>query len=135
MPPRGGYDYVVLDWTADSRKIMVRANRTPWRERMGKYFLVSLDGGLEQPLQIPEGGSGRLSPDNGSIVYTPIEREFRTWKRTKGGRAQDIWTYDLKNNVSEAADRLRRHRPAPALVQGQDLLRLRPRPGAQFLFL
>jgi tricorn protease len=101
MPPRGGYDYVVLDWTADSRKVMVRANRTPWLERMGKYFLVSLDGGLEQPLQIPEGGSGRLSPDNGSIVYTPIEREFRTWKRTKGGRAQDIWTYDLKNNVSK----------------------------------
>ena len=101
MPPRGGYDYVVLDWTADSRKIMVRANRTPWGERMGKYFLVALDGGLEQPLQIPEGGSGRFSPDNGSIVYTPIEREFRTWKRTKGGRAQDIWTYDLKNNVSK----------------------------------
>lgn len=101
MPPRGGYDYVVLDWTADSRRIMVRANRTPWLERMGKYFLVSLEGGLEQPLPIPEGGSGRLSPDNGSIVYTPIEREFRTWKRTKGGRAQDIWTYDLKNNVSK----------------------------------
>jgi tricorn protease len=101
MPPRGGYDYVVMDWTADSKRIMVRANRTPWGERMGKYFLVSLDGGLEQPLQIPEGGSGRLSPDNGSIVYTPIEREFRTWKRTKGGRAQDIWTYDLKHNVSK----------------------------------
>ncbi len=32
MPPRGGYDYVVLDWTADSRKVMVRANRasTSW---------------------------------------------------------------------------------------------------------
>jgi len=101
MPPRGGYDYVVMDWTADSQRIMVRANRTPWGERMGKYFLVPLAGGLEQPLQIPEAGSGRLSPDNGSIVYTPIEREFRTWKRTKGGRAQDIWTYDLKNNVSK----------------------------------
>jgi tricorn protease len=101
MPPRGGYDYVVLDWTADSQKIMVRANRTPWGERMGKYFLVSLAGCLEQPLQIPEAGSGRFSPDNSSIVYTPIEREFRTWKRTKGGRAQDIWTYDLKNNVSK----------------------------------
>ena len=28
MPPRGGWDYVVLDWTPDSRKIMVRANIT-----------------------------------------------------------------------------------------------------------
>ena len=101
LPPRGGYDYVIMDWSADSQRIMVRANRTPWGERMGKYFMVSLAGGLEKPLAIPEAGSGRLSPDNQAICYTPIEREFRTWKRTKGGRAQDIWTYDLKNNVSK----------------------------------
>lgn len=101
MPPRGGYDYVVLDWTADSRSIMVRVNRTPWGERMGKYVLVDLEGGLERPLAIPEAGGGRLSPDNRKVVYTPIEREFRTWKRTKGGRAQDVWIYDLEKNVSK----------------------------------
>ena len=101
MPPRGGYDYVVLDWTADSRQVMVRANRTPWGERMGKYYLVDIDGGLESPLQIPEAGGGRLSPDNKKVVYTPIEREFRTWKRTKGGRAQDVWIYDLEQDKSK----------------------------------
>ncbi|HOW44772.1 MAG TPA: PDZ domain-containing protein [Candidatus Aminicenantes bacterium] len=100
MPPRGGYDYVVLDWTPDSRRILVRCNRTPWGERMGKYFLVPLDGGLEAPLAIPEAGGGSFSPDAARIVYTPIEREFRTWKRTLGGRAQDIWIYDLAANSS-----------------------------------
>ena len=100
MPPRGGYDYVVMDWTPDSSQILVRCNRTPWGERMGKYFLVPLAGGLEKPLQIPEGGGGTFSPDASKIVYTPIEREFRTWKRYKGGRAQDIWIYDLQNNTS-----------------------------------
>jgi tricorn protease len=100
MPPRGGYDYVVMDWTPDSQKILVRCNRTPWGERMGKYFLISLAGGLETPLQIPEGGDASFSPDAGQIVYTPIEREFRTWKRYKGGRAQDVWIYDLKKNIS-----------------------------------
>jgi len=100
MPPRGGYDYEVLDWTPDSQKVLVRCNRTPWGERMGKYYLVSLAGGLETPLQIPEGGGASFSPDASKIVYTPIEREFRTWKRYKGGRAQDIWIYDLKNNTS-----------------------------------
>ncbi len=101
MPPRGGTDYLVLDWTPDSRKVLVRANRTPWGERMGKYFLVSLDGGLEQPLQIPEGGGGSFSPDGKKICYTPIEREFRTWKRYQGGRAQDVWIYDLELNTSQ----------------------------------
>lgn len=100
MPPRGGYDYVVMDWTPDSSQVLVRCNRTPWGERMGKFFLVPLAGGLEKPLQIPEGGGGTFSPDASKIVYTPIEREFRTWKRYKGGRAQDVWIYDLQNNTS-----------------------------------
>ncbi len=100
MPPRGGYDYVVMDWTPDSRQVLVRCNRTPWGERMGKYFLVALDGGLETPLAIPEGGGAAFSPDAAKIVYTPIEREFRTWKRYQGGRAQDVWIYDLKGNTS-----------------------------------
>ncbi|MBN1196646.1 MAG: PD40 domain-containing protein [Candidatus Aminicenantes bacterium] len=98
MPPRGGFDHIVLDWTPDSRQILIRANRTPYGRRMGKYFLVHLEGGLETPLAIPEGGFGSFSPDGRQIVYTPISREFRTWKRTKGGRAQDIWIYNLETD-------------------------------------
>ena len=100
MPPRGGFDYITMDWTPDSKKILVRANRTPFGERMGKYFLVDINGGLETPLQIPEVGGGSFSPDGKQIVYTPISREFRTWKRTKGGRAQDVWIYNLEKNTS-----------------------------------
>jgi len=101
MPPRGGFDYQVLDWTPDSQEILVRANRTPYGRRRGKYFLVSTDGGLETPLQIPEGGGGSFSSDGKKITYTPIGREFRTWKRYQGGMAQDIWTYDLEKDVSK----------------------------------
>jgi len=101
MPPRGGWDYVVMDWTGDSKNILVRANRTPFGERMGKYFLVNIEGGFEKPLQIPEAGFGTFSPDEKKIVYTPISREFRTWKRYKGGRAQDVWIYDLENDTSK----------------------------------
>lgn len=101
MPPRGGYDNIPLDWTPDSKQILIRANRTPFGERMGKYYLVPINGGMETPLPIPEAGFGTFSPDAQKIVYTPISREFRTWKRTKGGRAQDVWIYDLVNNTSE----------------------------------
>lgn len=101
MPPRGGWDNVVLDWTPDSKQILVRSNRTPLGERRGKYFLVSLDGGLEKPLQIFNGGFGVLSPDASKIVFTPVDREFRNWKRYKGGMASDLWIYDLNANTSE----------------------------------
>ncbi len=101
MPPRGGFDHYPLDWTPDSRHILFRANRTPFGQRMGKYFLIAREGGLEKPLPIPEAGGGSFSPDGTKIVYTPISREFRTWKRYKGGRAQDVWIYDLAADTSK----------------------------------
>lgn len=101
MPPRGGWDNAVLDWTPDSKQILIRANRTSFGERNGKYFLVSLDGKFEKPLQIVNGGFGVLSPDGSRIVFTPVDREFRNWKRYKGGRATNLWIYNLKENTSE----------------------------------
>ncbi len=98
MPPRGGYDYRVLDWTPDGKHVLVRANRTPWGIRMGRFHLVPVDGGDEQPLALTEGGAGMFSPDGSKIVFTPKDREFRTWKRYRGGRAQDVWTWDIEEN-------------------------------------
>lgn len=107
MPPRGGTDYRVLDWTPDGRHILVRANRVPTGERDGRPYLVPADGGMETPLAIPETGGGTLSPDGTKFVYTPIDRDFRSWKRYRGGRAQDVWIYDLAANASQ---RLTEHR-------------------------
>ena len=101
QPPRGGTDYRVLDWTPDGRNILVRANRTPTDDRGGRPYLVPADGGMESALAVPETGGGMLSPDGTQYVYTPIDREFRSWKRYRGGRAQDIWTYDLARNTSQ----------------------------------
>ncbi len=100
MPPRGGWDYWVLGWTPDG-KVLFRGNRTPHGERMGRYYTVDPMGGLETPLPLPEGGSASLSPDGTKLAYCPVDREFRTWKRTVGGRAQDVWIYDFTAKKSE----------------------------------
>jgi tricorn protease len=107
MPPRGGTDYRVLDWSPDGKFVLFRANRVPYDERGGRLYQVPVDGGLETPLAMPESGGAMFSPDGKSVVYTPIDRDFRSWKRYRGGRAQDIWTYDLANNTSK---RLTDHR-------------------------
>jgi tricorn protease len=101
MPPRGGFDYRVLDWTPDGKHIMVRANRLPWGVRMGQYHLIPAEGGNEVAMEIPQGGGGMFSPDGKQVVYTPVDREFRTWKRYRGGRAQEVWTYDIENHTSQ----------------------------------
>jgi len=103
MPPRGGYDNLVLDWTPDGSKILVRANRTPWGERVGRYYLVDpVNGGLEVPLEIPEGASGATFDASGTkLAFNVKSREWRHWKRYRAGRLQDVWTYDLASHVSE----------------------------------
>ncbi|MEM7198737.1 MAG: S41 family peptidase [Planctomycetota bacterium] len=102
MPPRGGYDHLPLDWTPDGSRILIRANRTPYGQRIGRYFLVDpFNGGLEKPLKVPEGGSATFSPDGQKLAYNIISREWRTWKRYRAGRAQDVWVYDLAGDQVE----------------------------------
>ncbi len=101
LPARGGIDNRVLDWTPDGTQILFLPHRVPWSDRMARPYVVPFAGGMETPLAIPEGGGGAYSPDGTKLVYTPIEREFRTWKRYRGGRAQDVWIYDLVANKAE----------------------------------
>lgn len=118
MPPRGGFDYRILDWTPDGEHIVFRANRLPWGERMGRPYKVAVNGGMETPLAIPETGGGMLSADGKQFIYTPIDREFRTWKRTRGGRAQDVWVYDLEKNTSKQLTHHRATDHQPTVVNG-----------------
>jgi tricorn protease len=101
LPPRGGIDNRVVDWTPDGKNILFLPHRLPWSDRMARPYVVPFAGGMETPLAIPEAGGGAYSPDGTKLVYTPIEREFRTWKRYRGGRAQDVWIYDLASNKAE----------------------------------
>lgn len=103
MPPRGGYDQLVVDWTPDGSKILMRAARTPWGERVGSYFLVDpVNGGLEVPLEIPEGATGATFDATGTkLAFNIKSREWRHWKRYRGGRQQDVWIYDLAKHASE----------------------------------
>ncbi|MEA2463648.1 MAG: tricorn protease [Acidobacteriota bacterium] len=101
LPPRGGIDNRVMDWTPDGKNILFLPHRLPWSDRMGRPYIVPAAGGMEKPLAIPEAGGGAYSPDGTKLVYTPIEREFRTWKRYRGGRAQDVWIYDLAANKAQ----------------------------------
>ena len=103
MAPRGGYDHLVLDWTPDGSKILMRAARTPWGQRVGNYHLVDpVNGGLEVALEIPEGATGAtFDPTGTKLAFNIKSREWRHWKRYRAGRAQDVWIYDLANHTSQ----------------------------------
>ena len=101
LPPRGGYDNQVMDWTPDGKQVLFAPHRVAYSERIGRPYLVPAAGGMETPLPMPEGSGATFSPDGTRLAYTPIMREFRTWKRYRGGRAQDVWIYDLAHDTAE----------------------------------
>lgn len=95
LPPRWGYDNQVYGWTADSGRVLFRSMREGWDLTDTRLFTVALDGGLPLALPMPVAGGGDLSPDGSKVVYSPLTRDFRTWKRYQGGWAQDLFIFDL----------------------------------------
>ena len=93
---RAGPNNMVIGWTRDGRSVLFRSRHQAWEDRSGRLYTVSLEGGLPVQVGVPEGGEAAFSPDGGRLVYNRIFRNFRTWKRYRGGMTQNLWIFDLK---------------------------------------
>jgi len=100
LPPRWGYDNQVYGFTPDGSSVLFRSLRYGWNLTDSRLFTVPTRGGLPQPLPMPVSGGGDLSPDAKFAVYSPLFRDFRTWKRYQGGWAQDLYIFDLEKHTS-----------------------------------
>ena len=100
LPPRWGYDNQVYGWSHDGKSVLFRSMRQGWTLTDTRLYLVDVDGGLPRPLPMPVSGAGDLSPDGTKVVYTPLTRDFRSWKRYQGGWAQDLWIFDLATDAT-----------------------------------
>ena len=108
LAPRWGYDNQVYDWSPDGRAVLFRSLRYSTDLSDSRLFLASADGGLPVPLPMPESGAGDLSPDGSRVVYSPLFRDFRTWKRYEGGWAQELYIFDRETHVVERVTTHRR---------------------------
>ena len=98
---RMGIHNQVVGWTPDSKRIVFLSRRDASNGWIKRQFTVSMDGGLPEPLPMDQGGLASFNADGTKVAYNRIFRNFRTWKRYTGGLAQDIYIYDIKNNVLE----------------------------------
>ncbi len=99
-----GYDRVI-DWQPDGKSVRFQSGRESRTGRDLQLFTVSAAGGLPERMILPTGGLSSYSPDGGRIAFNRISRELRTWKRYKGGMAQDVWVYDFgKNDTQRLTD-------------------------------
>ena len=91
---RMGPNSIVMGWTPDGGQILFRSRMREFNDFKGQLYLVSPLGELPEQLPLPRGGFGSFSPDGKKLAYNRVFREFRTWKRYRGGMADDIWIYD-----------------------------------------
>ena len=99
--PRNGWDNQVMGWTRDGRRVLFNTLRDAGGDAERNLYTVPADGGPETPLPMYTAGAGDYSPDGQRMVYSPLFRDFRTWKRYQGGWAQDLWIIDLKTLKAE----------------------------------
>ncbi len=102
LAPRWGYDNQVYGWSVDGKQILFRSLRDAnGGSTETALYVVDREGGLPVKLPMPSSGAGDFSPDGKKVVYSPLFRDFRTWKRYEGGWAQNLFIFDLSAFVTK----------------------------------
>ncbi|HVP57554.1 MAG TPA: S41 family peptidase [bacterium] len=88
----------VIGWTPDGKDVVFRSMRYSVHP-VYKAFTVPAQGGFPVALPLDKVSFISYSPDGKRITFTRNATEGRTWKRYKGGLAQDVWVGDLTTMV------------------------------------
>jgi len=96
LPSRWGYDNLVYGWTPDGSAVLFRSLRDTFTLEDGRLFTVAVKGGMPVALPMPKAGAGDFAPNAAAIAYSPLWRDFRSWKRYAGGWATDLYVFDLQ---------------------------------------
>ncbi|MFO8234831.1 MAG: PDZ domain-containing protein [Bacteroidales bacterium] len=93
-----GHDEV-LGWHPTKNKILFQTSRSPGTGiPTSRIYTISPEGGMPEPLILIEAARGSFSHDGNQIAFNKTARADRTWKRYQGGRAQDVYVYNLEND-------------------------------------
>jgi tricorn protease len=110
MPSRGGEPHrltfhpgsdQVITWSPDSKEVYFRSSRLSSTRRYDRVFHVPVEGGWPEAVALPICERISFATDGTDrAAFTWLNREFRTWKRYRGGTEEDIWIYDFKAKKS-----------------------------------
>ena len=87
----------VQGWTPDGRNIVfasARASASP--TATARFWQVPMQGGVEEPLALPRGFQGKLSPDGKRMAYRMNSSWDEERRNYRGGQNRPIWIVDMK---------------------------------------
>jgi tricorn protease len=98
---RMGPNNIVMGWSPDGKSVIFRSRMRSFNDFVGQLFTVPVEGGLAEELPLPRGGFASYSADGKQLAFNRVFREFRTWKRYRGGMCDDVWLYDFASKKTE----------------------------------
>jgi tricorn protease len=87
----------VQGWTHDGKAVMFTSSRATWAPSGApRFWTVPADGGVEEPMAVPRGYQGKISPDGSHIAYRMNNSWDEERRNYRGGQNRPIWIVDLK---------------------------------------
>src|SRR5687768_16639777 len=91
--PGGG---AVQGWTADGKAIMFASGRASWAPGgTARFWTVPATGGVEEPMPLPRGFQGKISPDGAHIAYRMNSSWDDERRNYRGGQNRPVWIVDI----------------------------------------
>ncbi len=88
----------VQGWTPDGAKIMfVSGRQTSAPNATARFWTVPAKGGIAEPMALPRGYQGKISPDGRRIAYRMNSSWDEERRNYRGGQNRPIWIVDLKS--------------------------------------
>src|SRR5262245_39892865 len=97
---RMGPNNIVMGWK-NNNEIIFRSRMREPNDFIGQLYTVNAKGGLPAQIPLPRGGFCSYSPDERKLASNRVFREFRTWKRYRGGMADEIWIHDFETKKTD----------------------------------
>ena len=90
-------DDTVQGWTPDGKAVMFASGRATWAPGgTTRFWTVPASGGVEEPMPLPRGFQGKISPDGSKIAYRMNSSWDDERRNYRGGQNRPIWIVDLK---------------------------------------
>lgn len=88
---------LVQGWSPDGKRVVFASGRASAPSSSPKFWSVSLEGGLPEPLPMPRAYQGKYSPDGKRFAYRMANSWDEEWRNYRGGQNRPIWILDLEN--------------------------------------